>query len=191
MSYHLASMSKTALRGLSSLGASPNDVLADNTTPAEREYIAAMVSQLVFDWSNKIQSVLDGRLSLSSMFSRGAIFSMTAFDARASMQRAKEQLNGQFLEAATNAVRDYNRPLAEIKETIIAYIDNLEKQMQAALKSEERSRIAAIFEEAVNVAAKAGRKVADSISGNTPAWVVALIVVASVGTIGYTVRSFR
>ncbi len=181
MSYHLATKSLSGM----------DDVLPDNTTPAEREMVAAFVSQLVFDWSKKLDDILSGRLSLTTMFKRGAIFTMDAINARSSMVRAKDQLNKDFLPAALNAVRDYNRKLAEVKESIIGYVNQLEGQMQSALATEERSRLENIFDEAVRVAARAGRRVLDNIAGETPMWQKVLIGIVGLGTVGYFIRSVR
>jgi hypothetical protein len=172
--------------------------LPDGSTPGQREMIASQLSVAVSQIAATLQNILDGKLSLSSVFvERSPLFSKTAFEARSSIQRAQEQLNQQFLPAALNALRDYDRPLPEVVSTINGYLTQLEGQVGAALKAESRGRITNILNEAARTGSgwlkKAGQEGGSNIVDlvfSHPAVTIATFIGGGVA-LAYIWRSFK
>ena len=179
--------------------------LPDGTTVAQRELYAALVSDFVHKTATDLQRVLDNELSLLSVLNRPAFTIPATAEQRAILQQAKVQLENQFLMAALTAIRDYNRDLKEVKQSITDYLNTTAKQVGVATSQAAESNIMAFWNQVLIETEKLAQKgvaVAAETVGktiNTAAqkategnpWVKVGIAIAALFAVGYAVRAFK
>lgn len=160
------------------LGQVGGERLADGTTPGQRELIIAQLSQVIHDWTKKLDDILGGTLSLSSVFtSAGPIFSMQAAQARMMVQRARDSLTGTahldgLLPAASRALRDYSRDVSEIQSTVQSALANMEASVQGSIQVAEKARIGSIFQKAKDDAKKVLKSGLEEVPDALPPYVL-------------------
>lgn len=126
------------IAGFSGLGAvrqmAPPSVNTSDPDAVARYNYAETVRQAVKFWTEKIDQILAGDLSIGKTFSRNPLFWETTYEARLTMENAKKQLNEQFLPIALSAINDKSRFLSEVKESVENYLQQLNGQFQTSFK---------------------------------------------------------
>lgn len=160
-----------------------------------REVLAAKVSQIVFDTVKALQGVLNEDVSVFNTFNAPLPSIPLRLELRNSIKKAKDQIQGPFLSAALNAIRDKTRNLDDTLDTINSYLDALADQVDAAAKAASDTSFTAVVFEALRVGKQMIKKTfqtAGSAVGDVlPWWMWGIVAVAGLGTIGYFVRSIK